>query len=60
LKKTVNFFEGDKRIKFKKYATIMEKLFERYRTFEEYQKSILKRSEPFSFLKGKEAMQKTT
>ena len=36
LKKTVNFFEIDKKSKLKKHTAIMEKLFQRYQQFEEY------------------------
>jgi hypothetical protein len=36
LKKTVNFFDTDKKSKLKKHTSIMEKLFQRFQQFEEY------------------------
>lgn len=53
LRKSVNFFDSDKKSKLKKHATIMEKLYQRFHQFEDYQKSLNKKSEAFAFLKWK-------
>jgi hypothetical protein len=53
LRKSVNFFDNDKKSKLKKHASIMEKLFQRFQQFEDYQRSLNKKSEAIGFLKGK-------